>query len=92
MEKLYNNNPNLRVMENKTISLVTASAITIVFMFFAIKPGILNMIGYTISLLIFSENSPENLKYGKVIIYLFDILCGLFLFWIVYKLMSKILR
>ncbi len=79
-------------MENKTISLITASAITIVFMFFAIKPGIFNMIGYTISLLIFPENSSENVKYGKIIIYLFDILCGLILFWLVHKVMSRILR
>jgi hypothetical protein len=79
-------------MGNKSVSIIIASAIAIFFLFFAIKPGIFNMIGYTISILIFPENSSENLKYGKVIIYLFDILCGLILFWILYKLMNRILR
>lgn len=79
-------------MENRTISIITALVISIVFLFFAVKPGIFNMIGYTISLMIFPENSSENLKYGKIIIYLFDILCALILFWIIYKVMSRILR
>jgi hypothetical protein len=79
-------------MENKTISIITASVITIVFLFFVMRPGIFNMIGYSISILIFPENSEENLKYGKIIIRLFDILCGGILFWIIYKIMKGILK
>ena len=79
-------------MKNRTISMTTALIITIVFLFFAIKPGIFNMIGYTISLLLFPANFSNNLKYEKIIIYLFDILCGLILFWIVFKAVSRILR
>ncbi|MFT3908300.1 MAG: hypothetical protein QM737_02655 [Ferruginibacter sp.] len=76
-------------MEKKKVSIITASIITIVFLFFAMRPGIFNMIGYTISILIFPENSQENLKYGKLIIRLFNILCGGILFWIAYKIMMR---
>ncbi|MFT3908303.1 MAG: hypothetical protein QM737_02670 [Ferruginibacter sp.] len=76
-------------MEKKKVSIITASIITIVFLFFAMRPGIFNMIGYTISILIFPENSQENLKYGKLIIRLFNILCGGIIFWIVYKIMMR---
>lgn len=67
-------------MEKRTISIVIASAVTFIFLFFAVRPGIFNMIGYTISLLVFSEYSPENLKYGKLIIYFVDISFGFFCF------------
>ena len=80
------------MMEKKTISIITASVLTIAFLLFAMRPGIFNMVGYTISVLIFPENSEENLKYGKLIILLFDILCGGILFWIVYKVMNRILK
>jgi len=61
-------------------------------MLIAIRPGIFNMIGYSITLLIFPENSQENLKYGKIIIYLFDTICGLILFGIVFKLSNRIFK
>ena len=80
------------MMKKKTISIITAAVITVVFLFFVMRPGIFNMIGYTISILIFPENSEENLKYGKIIIRLFDILCGGILFWIVYRVMKVILK
>lgn len=92
MVKSCDNNQIEGSMEKKTISVITATTIVIIFLFFAMKPGIFNMIGYTISLLIFPENTSENLKYGKVIIYLFDIICGVILFWIVYKVMKIILK
>ena len=79
-------------MEKKTISIIVALVIAIVFLIFAMRPGIFNMIGYTISILIFPENSEANLKYGKLIIRLFDILCGGVLFWIVYKIMIRVLK
>jgi hypothetical protein len=78
--------------QKKTISILTASVITIAFLFFAITPGIFSMIGYTISIMIFPENSDENLKYGKLILCIFDILCGGLLFWIVYNIMKRILK
>jgi hypothetical protein len=77
-------------MKRKVIPIGIALVITIVFLAFAIRPGIFNMIGYTISLLILPENSPESLKYGKIIIYSFDVFCGVLLFWIVYKILSRI--
>lgn len=76
-------------MDKKIISIIIASVITIVFLFIAMRPGIFNIIGYSISLLIFPGNSDENLKYGKLFIYLFDIFCGVILFWIVYNIASK---
>lgn len=79
-------------MDKRTINIIIASVITIIFLLFALRPGIFNMIGYTISLLIFPENSDENLKYGKFVIYLFDILCGIILFWIVFKVANKVLK
>ena len=79
-------------MTKKTISMLTASLITVVVMIFAIGTGILNMIGYTISLYIYPENSGENLKFGKLIIYLFDIICGLLIFFIVRRLADRVLK
>ena len=73
-------------MKQKSISILIALIIAIIFLFFAIRPGIFNMLGYSISIIIFPENSLENLKYGNLIIYGFDVLCALLLFWIVYKL------
>jgi hypothetical protein len=79
-------------MDKKIISLIIALVISIVFMFFAIRPGIFNMIGYTISLLIFGDGSSNIIKYEKVIIYSFDALCGLIVFWIIYKVANSILK
>ena len=79
-------------MRKRNKSVIAASLITVIFMFLAIRPGILNMIGYTISLLIFPENSEENIKYGKTIVYIFDILCGVLVFWGVYKISNRIFK
>ena len=72
--------------------IIVALVISIIFLLFAVQPGIFSMIGYAISLLIFPENSPEHLKYGNLILYLFDIFCGVIVFWIVYKMMNTRLR
>ena len=77
-------------MKQKTISILIALIIAIVFLFFAIRPGIFNMLGYSISILIFPENSSENLKYGNLITYGFDIVCALVLFLIVYKVAKRV--
>lgn len=79
-------------MEKKIISITIASVVALVFLYFAIRPGVFNMIGYTISLLIFPANSPDHLKYENIIMYFFDIICGGVLFWIVYKLMRRQLK
>ena len=76
-------------MKSKAPSLAIALIVAIIFLFFAVKPGAFNMIGYSISLLIFPENSPNSLKYSDVVIYSFDVLCALLLFWLVYKLVKK---
>lgn len=79
-------------MDKKNLSIIIASVITIIFLFFAMRPGIFNMIGYAISILIFPENSNENLKYGKFVIFLFNIFCGVVLFYIVYKITKRVLK
>lgn len=77
-------------MKRKSVSVAIALLLAVVFTIYAIQPGIFNMIGYSISILIFPENSPENLKYGKAIIYSFDILCGVLVFFIAYGVLKRL--
>lgn len=79
-------------MNKKMIRIIVTLVISIIFLFFALRPGIFSMIGYVISILVFPENSPEHLKYGNLILYLVDIFCGVILFRIVYKMMNKIIK
>ena len=67
-------------MNSKAKSYIVASIITAIFMIVAIQPGIINMIGYTICISIFGENSGETIQYEKTFIYSFDILLGLIVF------------
>jgi hypothetical protein len=79
-------------MLNKTISIITASIVAVVFMLIAIRPGVINMIGFGIYQTILSKNSPASIKYQRAFIYLFDILLSLILFWLVYKIANRILK
>ena len=72
-------------MKRRKSSIVIALIVTAIFLLFAIRPGIFNMIGYAIDLSIFGENSPESIKYEKLVIYSFDILCGLILFFLCFQ-------
>ncbi|HMG81843.1 MAG TPA: hypothetical protein VK559_02295 [Ferruginibacter sp.] len=73
-------------MKTKAISLIIAAIATLIFLFLVMRPGIFNMIGY----LIYQSISPEG-SGESVFIKSFDIICGLLLFWIVYKI-AKSLR
>jgi len=79
-------------MKNNTKSFIAASIVTTIFILAGIGPGIINMLGYTILLAIFGDNSYETVKYEKLIIYSFDILCILIVFWLTYKIVNKILQ
>jgi hypothetical protein len=79
-------------MESKTISIIAASTVAIIFMFIAIQPGIINMIGYGVFKSLFSRNSLESIKYEKAFLIFFDFLLGLILFWFVYKIANRILK
>jgi hypothetical protein len=74
----------------KRIPTITASLITALFIYFALKPGAFNMIGYAIYINIIPQNSEASIKYEKAFIYSFDIVCGILLFWIIYKLTKRV--
>ncbi len=77
-------------MNKKHKSNLISFLVAIFFFLFAIQPGIFNMIGYSISILIFPENSNENINYSKIIIYTFDILCALMVYFITYAIIKRI--
>ena len=74
-------------MKNKTIALIIALIITVIFLFFVLRPGAFNMIPYFIHESIWPGGSGES-----IFIRIFDILFGLLLFGGVYKITSKILK
>jgi hypothetical protein len=77
-------------MKPKIISIAIATIIAVIFFFYAVRPGPINMLGYSISLFILPENSGEHLKYERTIIYSFDVICGILVFWGVYKSINGI--
>jgi phage shock protein PspC (stress-responsive transcriptional regulator) len=77
-------------MNKKQVTTLIAFLVAIIFVVFAIQPGVFNMIGYSISILIFPENSTESIKYSKSIIYAFDILCGVLVYFIAYGIIKRI--
>jgi hypothetical protein len=79
-------------MRNKAISIITASIVAVVFMLIAMRPGVINMIGFGIYQTILSKNSPTSIKYERAFIYLFDIFLSMILFWLVYKIVNRILK
>lgn len=79
-------------MNKKQVTNLISFLVAIFFFVFAIQPGVFNMIGYSISMLIFSENSTENIKYSKIIIYTFEILCGVMVYFITYVIVKRIQR
>ena len=75
-------------MKAKLISYSISLVITIIFFLIIIRPGgLFSLIGYTISLLIFPQNSKESIRYENLIIYTFDVLCALGVFFLIYKLL-----
>jgi len=82
-------------METKTNSkiksVIVSALISGVFFIYALKPGAINLLGYAVSVLIFGQNSETQLKYEGATIFIFDILCSLVIFWIVFRLMRKFL-
>ena len=71
----------LNNMNKKHISNLISFFVSVLFFLFAIQPGVFNMVGYSISILIFSENSTENIKYSHMVVYAFEILCAVLVFY-----------
>jgi hypothetical protein len=75
-------------MIKKTISIIIATGLTTVFLFnVLIPPSIFNLIPYSIHESFWKGGSGES-----NFIISFDILCGLLLFWIVYRIASKLIK
>lgn len=74
-------------MQNKVISILTASIISVIFLFYIMRPSIFNMLGYTIHQFIWNGGMKES-----TFIMSFDIVCGLILFGIVYKFVNIMLN
>ena len=71
----------------KTIPLITASILTAIFFYFAFKPGqSINLIAYSIHEAI-SPGGADETSFIRGC----DILCGIILFWIIYKVTKKII-
>ena len=77
-------------MNKKHVSNLISFFVAALFFLFAIQPGVFNMIGYSISILIFSENSTENIKYGHIVVYAFEILCAVLVFYSVKFIVNRI--
>jgi len=80
----------LNNMNKKHISNLISFFVAVLFFLFAIQPGVFNMVGYSISILIFSENSTENIKYGHIVVYAFEILCAVLVFYSVKVIVNRI--
>ena len=74
-------------MRNKAISILTASIVSGISLFYIIQPGIFNMLGYTIHQFMWNFGMKES-----TFIMTFDFTCALILFWIIYRLMNNILK
>lgn len=77
-------------MNRKILRFLISTISALIFFFVAFRPGIFSMIGYTISLAIFPQNSVESVKYNDTIIVLIDVLLTLLVFFIVFK-MTKLI-
>jgi hypothetical protein len=77
-------------MNKKTVANLISFFVAVLFYLFAIQPGVFNMVGYSISILIFSENSTENIKYSHIVVYAFEILCAVLVFYSVKVIVNRI--
>ena len=80
----------LNIMNKKHVANLISFFVAAFFFLFAIQPGVFTMVGYSISILIFSENSTENIKYGHIVVYAFEILCAVLVFYSVKVIVNRI--
>jgi|GEM_PF-3335668 len=74
-------------MRNKAISILTASIVSGISLFYIMQPGTFNMLCYTIHQFVWNFGMKES-----TFLMVFDLICGLLLFWIIYRLMNNILK
>ncbi len=74
-------------MKNQTLAIVIALIIAGVFLSYALRPGAFNLIGYSIHEAIWPGGANES-NFIRV----FDIVCGIIIFWIAYKILIRILK
>jgi hypothetical protein len=76
---------------NKEIKVViVALIITTIFMIIALRPGLFSMLGYSLDLLIFGDNTSDSIRYEKLVIFSFDALFGSIVFFISYKVAKNL--
>lgn len=71
--------------DDKYKAFVLAIIPTVIVMYYASRPGILNLFGYLICQLFFGRNTSESIQYEHMVIISVDIAVGFILYWILYR-------